>query len=652
MKNITKFLALAALLVGSSSCSDILDEQPRSTYTPEFFSTETGIQGGLTSMYAHLRYLYGQAYWYNSMTTGTDEATYAESADGNFENADLSGVGVLNADSSRSDVLWGTAFSNINTCNGVIENGTAAGMSASLLAEAYFFRAFDYFHLVQTFGGVPLDLGSGELKFNTKPVRTSVRNTVPQVYKAIFDDLKFAVENLPEQPRLTGTVTKNVARMYLAKAYLTYGWWLQNPNDIPTYPETTRTDIDGHDAKWYFQQAYDLAVTSIENPGPYGLQPTYYDVNVGSNDRNSEVMLYADHTQTSEFYNASSLSYSGASGADNAAHWMLTWNYPTFVAKAADGSFINPVQREAAQGYGRPWTRMAPTHEAIATFTDKSKDSRYDGTFTTVLRANWSKGGTKQPYVICANDMQVKDGEPILKFLWEEMPGVVYPTKDGKAAVGVTGCGAGEMPGESAYVINPSGVSRFTYPNIWKIGCYRTDNGGGLGQPNGASTRPFPIAKFSELYFIAAEAAVKGATVKTGKSARELINVIRERAGKWRFSNAENKAVEADFSADLVAATPATITIDYILDERMREYYGEGQRWFELARTQTWAERAGSYTICAANNKKDKADRTPVVVERDIDKYLYLKPIPTGQLDGMEMTEEEKAAYQNPGYDK
>ena len=80
MKNITKFLALAALLVGSASCTDILKEQPRSSYTPEFFQTETGIQGGLTSMYAHLRYLYGQAYWYNSMTTGTDEATYGASA--------------------------------------------------------------------------------------------------------------------------------------------------------------------------------------------------------------------------------------------------------------------------------------------------------------------------------------------------------------------------------------------------------------------------------------------------------------------------------------------------------------------------------------------------------------------------------------------
>lgn len=639
MKNITKFLALAALLVGSASCSDILKEQPRSTYTPEFFSTETGIQGGLTSMYAHLRYLYGQAYWYNSMTTGTDEATWAQSADGNFKDHDLSGVGVLNADRSRSDVLWGTAFSNINTCNGVIENGTAAGMDPALLAEAYFFRAFDYFHLVQTFGGVPLDLGSGPLKFNTKPVRTSVRNTVPEVYQAIFSDLTFAVENLPETARLTGTVTKNVARMYLAKAYLTFGWWLENPGDIPTYPATDRTCLDGKNADWYFQQAYDVAVYAINNPGPYGLQDTYYDVNVATNDRNAEVMLYADHTQTSEFYNAGSLSYGSGGAPDNFAHWMLTWNYTTIRATAPDGAIFDPVGREAAQSYGRPWTRMAPTHEAIAMFDNKTQDSRFDGTFVTVYRANWHKAGKKYDYAVVANGMQVKDGEPILKFLWDETEGVEYTANKSNV-------GAGELAGESAFVINPSGVNRIAYPHIWKIGCYRTDNGSGLGQPNAGSTRPFPIAKFSEFYFIAAEAAVMGATTAEGKTAYDLINVIRARAGKWSFSNADNAAYTADFSEELVAATPKTITIDFLLDERLREYYGEGQRWFELVRTQTWAERAKTFT----SGGTSWSDHTPVVGTRNIEDYLYLRPIPTGQIDGMEMTEDEKAKYQNPGY--
>ena len=118
---------------------------------------------------------------------GTDEATYAQSADGNFKDMDNSGVGSITSTSSRTDALWNEAFPNINTASGVIENASAVGISSALIAEARFFRAFDYFLLVQTFGGVPLDLGAGELKFNTKPVRTSARNTVPQVYtKAIF----------------------------------------------------------------------------------------------------------------------------------------------------------------------------------------------------------------------------------------------------------------------------------------------------------------------------------------------------------------------------------------------------------------------------------------------------------------------------------
>ena len=29
---------------------------------------------------------------------------------------------------------------------------------------------------------------------------------------------------------------------------------------------------------------------------------------------------------------------------------------------------------------------------------------------------------------------------------------------------------------------------------------------------------------------------------------------------------------------------------------------------------------------------------------------MYLRPIPQGQLNGMDMSDAEKAAYQNPGY--
>lgn len=634
-----RVLGTAALaLFLTASCSDILDEQPRSSYDPTFFKTEKGVEGGVTSMYAHLRYIYGQAYYYNSCLTGTDEATWGWSADGNFKDADLSGVGNLTATTCRSDALWGTAFSNINTANGVIENGAEVGVNESLVSEARFFRAFDYFLLVQTFGGVPLDLGSGELKFNITPSRTSVRNTVPEVYtKAIFPDLLTAIENLPANPRVTGGVTKTVARLYLAKAYLTYAWWLKNPNNIPTYPECQRTDPNGHDAAWYFQQVYDVAVTAIENPGPFGLQESFWMVNAGPNDRNMEILLYADHTQEDEYYNGGSLSYGGGGAPDNFAGWMMNWNYTD--ARSADNQAV--INRIAEQCYGRPWTRMAPPLGVFTkTFADKVNDSRYDGTFTTVYRGNWSTAGQNWESVTNANGMKVKEREPIFSFVFQDMDKIDYAGEGSKSNLG-----AGTLPGRADWVLGLDAVGRYVYPGLWKLGPYRTDNGSGAGQPNAGSTRPYNIAKFSELYLVAAEAAVEGAATQAGKSARDLVNVLRARAGRWTYSNAEYKEVDRDFSAEMTAATPATIDINYILDERSREFYGEGYRWFDLVRTQKWNEYADSYVICGG-----KGDHNPQTYSRTIEAFHYLRPIPQGQLDGMEMTEEEKDAYQNPGY--
>jgi starch-binding outer membrane protein, SusD/RagB family len=634
---IKTFIAIALIMLFLGSCSNVLEEQPRSIFTPEYFKTEKGVMGGITSNYAHLRYIYGQAYYYNTCLTGTDEATYGKDADANFKDMDYSGVGSVTPTSSRTDVLWGNAFTNINTASGIIENGTAVGtISPALIAEARFFRAFDYFLLVQTFGGVPLDLGAGELKFNTSPSRFSVRNTVPQVYtKAVFPDLLTAVNNLPVTGRVTGGVTKTAARLFLAKAYLTYAWWLKNPNNIPTFPETTRVDPDGHDAAWYFQQAYNVAAAGIDDHGTFALQPTFYNVSLGSNDRNKEILLYADHTETSEFYNASSLTYSGGGAPDNFAGWMMTWNYPNIRS-----SGVSSVQREAEQHLGRPWTRMCPTIGTIVnTFADKTNDSRYDGTFVTTYRGNWNKAGVTSATLINANGLPVAPGGAILSFLNDENSSIVYTAS-------TANIGAGVLAGRSDFVVAPSGISRIVYPGLWKLGPYRTDGGTGLGQPNAASTRPYNIAKLSELYLIAAEAAVMGATTQSGKSARELVNVLRARAGKWSWDNNGNVAKVADNSAAMIAATPATIDINYILAERSREYYGEGYRWYDLVRTQKWNELASSYQICGTAY----GNHTPTTVTRDIKPYHYLRPIPQGQIDAMVMTTAEKAAYQNPGY--
>jgi hypothetical protein len=304
-----------------------------------------------------------------------------------------------------------------------------------------------------------------------------------------------------------------------------------------------------------------------------------------------------------------------------------------------DGNVFNPVLREPIQGLGRPWTRMAPIPDALEKFTDTDKDSRWDGTFATQYRVNMAKGGNKAAYVNGANGSQIKNGETYLKFLSadEKDANVTYATENAFI-------NAGTMEGEPAYVIKLSDISRQTYPGLWKTIDTRTDRNmeTELGSPNAGSIRPYPIAKFSEFYFIAAEAAVKGA--KGSQSARDLINVIRARAGKWTYSVGYNCPKVEDHSAELTDATPAEITIDYIMDERLREYYGEGYRWFDLVRTQTWEKFAGVYHIADANG------RQAVEKKRDIQKYFYLRPIPQGQIEAMVCSPEEKAAYQNPGY--
>ena len=635
-------LVCCGLSTAMTSCNSVLDEQPRSQFDPSFFTTKAGIEGGLTSLYAHMRYFYGNGYYLNSLETGTDEYTYAQSADGNFKDADLSGVGQMTSTNSIAGGCWGEAFSNINTCSGIIENGAAAGMDDALLAEAYFFRAFDYFILVQTYGGVPLDLGAGELKFNTSTTRTSVRNTVPEVYtKCIFPDLEKALADLPENPRLTGTATKNLARLYLSKAYLTYAWWLENPNNIPTYPECSR---DAGQAQSYFQKAYDMAKAAIDNPGPYGLQPTFYDVNVATNDRNSEIMLYADHDEDEKFGNGG-VGYGWGSGGspENFAYWMETWNYTEMIAKNENGENINPVQREAVQGLGRPWTRMAPIADNFmegGVWEDavKAIDSRYDATFTLSYFTNWDKAGNPSAYVLGANGMQVKPNE--IYFSWvpeSEDANINYTGADGKL-------GFGEMAGRADFVVAVNHISRKKYPCNWKIGIYRTDNAGSLGSKvNGGSPRPWNVAKFSEFYLIAAEAAVK---LGKNEDAKTMVNVLRARAGKQTYCVNARAPFAADHSAEMVAATPATITIDFILDERSREFWGEGYRWFDLVRTQKWAERATVYHIAGDGY----TDKDLMEFKRDIPANYYIRPIPQGQLDAMEMSAEERANYQNPAY--
>jgi hypothetical protein len=605
----------------TASCSDLLEEQPRANLTPDFFRTQEGIEGGLTAVYSHLRYFYGPIGGLYVGTNGTDECTWAVSVDGSGREIDSYDV---NPSMGTVANLWNRAFIYINTCNGIISIGTENNMSPTLLAEAKFFRAHDYFLLVQTYGAAPLDLGGGALEFNTSPVRVSVRNSEQEVYAAIFKDLTEAVAELPDAGRVTGGITKTTARFFLAKAYLTYGWWLER---------NSKSDPAGKSPAQYYQLAYDTSLEAIKNPASFGLMETFYDVNLAANDRNKEIIFYADHTDTDTQFNEGGLTDTNGpeSGMkENRSNLAINCNFE----QATGGVVANIVRRIAQQDLGRPWSRLMPTAGALLnTFADKTRDSRYDGTFVTTYYANFNLAEdvtSKQG----ANGMAIFPGDVAWKFLDDdtELNNLISGASEGFS-----------LPDKAYAVWTPSSINRTRYPALWKFGPDRADKTRS-GPWNAPSTRPFAIAKFSELYLIAAEAAVKGATVQSGFSARELVNVIRARAGIWRWDNNGRKAKVEDNSTKMTDATPATIDIDYILMERSREFFAEGGRWFDLTRTGKLQQYAAEYYVC------ENGQHVATKHTRNIQPFHYLRPIPQGQIDGMEMSDAEKDAYQNQGY--
>lgn len=613
------FFSILSTALFLSACTDILDEQPRSKMTPEFFNTEAGIKAGLSSVYSQLRWIYGPVGMMYLTVGGTDEATWGDNKDG--YGLDLDAYNITSGNGGLP-TIWNNTFPAINTCNGILEKGEAAGIETSLLAEAKFFRGFNYFLLVQTFGGVPLDLGGGELKFNTTPQRYSTRNTVEEVYtKAILPDLEAASQELPATPRVTSATNKIAAQHFLAKAYLTYGWWLERNG---------KSDPSGKSPAQYYQLAYDVAVTAIKNPAPFGLQPTFRLVNLAENDYNNEILLCADHTASSYLYDESTSNSWGSNESNN-----LKSNRSNFAMAFDFEMSINGnkfIYRQAVQEIGRPWRLLAPTHKVYThTFpvADRIIDSRFDGTFVTAFPANYQGRANWDGRVLNgANNIPINNGDTVWYFAPDETlkPLLTKVQPDAGSHVYYT------LPNKAYAVFTPSLTNRHTYPSVWKFGPNRDDKTPDGTLKNDASTRPFPIAKLSETHFIAAEAAVKGANTQAGFSAKDLINIIRRRAAQPGQEDV------------MVSATPNQITIDYILMERSRELYAENLRWYDLTRTGKLEEYAGKYTIC--NERSNQAQQ----FLRDIKPHHYLRPIPAGQFDNMDNTDEEKKAYQNPGY--
>jgi hypothetical protein len=593
--------AIMAIVLIAGSCKKILNEDPQGNIVPAIFNTPGGLLSGIAGVYNDLRGLWGTEGFSMQSLGGVDET--------------LEGASVTSPDfftynpmtgADMSGSFWNNAYQDINTCNAILQYIQTVAMDSATkvqyIAQAKFLRAFWYFYLVQNFGDVPL-----HLTYITKPSTADTRQPMADVYTQIFKDLTDASTTLQVTSPATASSTQPFggkaaaqgAALYLmGKAYLTRGWSTAAASGDFAQAATILTNLITNQNTYGFGLWQDYADAFGENVPAPGARTTY--------DYGKESIFVSDHTNNLQFglYQVGG----GASGgsAQNLLPWYQTWNYPATSGivsfKNASGALVNSGTNMMTRDVlnGRPFIRVRPNNTYVIgqAFAERNNDSRFDKTFQTVWIANTAA-------------VSVKAGDA------NNSRGIGYTLNVGvDTAVWMPPfevAGAPQFNGAVPFkgiIIPPSLQTNVYFPANKKFNDYTRP----AADFNDPSTRPVVLWRFSDVYLLAAEAYFKaGDPVNAAK----YLNVIRERAA----FRPTNTTVQNTAAAAAMDVTPGQVTLDFILDERTREFYGEGFRWLDLVRTQSLVARVQKWN--------------PVEAGAHLQPYMVLRPIPQSQIDAV-----------------
>lgn len=212
IKNIFLYITTIMLV---SSCS--LDEENRSASTSaNYFTGEAQYEELVNQAYIMMRPLLRNT---SSMWYGTD--IYERTGEVNDVQYAINDYTIMNNNECHG--WWLDNYNLINKVNVALDRGAnipnvSNAVSKKREAELLTLRAYAYFNLVETFGGVPLLVNE-----ITSPQITFIRNTEEEVYNRIFADLDIALESgrLPDSPEAFGRVSQGMVNHLMAKVLLT-----------------------------------------------------------------------------------------------------------------------------------------------------------------------------------------------------------------------------------------------------------------------------------------------------------------------------------------------------------------------------------------------------------------------------------------------
>ncbi len=314
---IARIAAVATACCTLASCSDFLEVPLESTVaTSNFYKTAEEFDMGLTGVYNMML----SAEWENGDRfgsyfqgflilgrVGTDEMIIY-----NNINANETELGNYTYTPAHRYIsrTWYVQYRGIQRACVIIDRLTATDIGNEseknrILGEAYFLRAFYYFHLVRLFGEVPI---INHEVTDLALVQTE-KSSIADVYGQIVGDLKQAIAKLPVS-NANGRAHYYAAKALLGKVYLQMAG---EPLEDPEAAALAETEL-----------------LDVISSGRFALVTDYFSLFDASNEYSSEYLFDV------EFANNGTTTYGGQVGTTdgvqtpNNLYWTAVWSTQEF----------------------------------------------------------------------------------------------------------------------------------------------------------------------------------------------------------------------------------------------------------------------------------------------------------------------------------
>lgn len=207
-----------------TSCSDFLDASNKSNVTAkQSFATKEGLNNLVNDAYQHLQNVYAAPLFTSCFSAGTD--MYADAR--NKMNEALNTYETLTPENSDIKNLYTYLYSGIRAANSVSYYAQTAQVDdktkGQLVGEARVLAAYEYYLLVNNFGGVPI-----MKDFLTTADTGYPKSSAADVYAYIISELEDVIsKNVLQASTATkggGRISQETAKAILAKTYLSAAW--------------------------------------------------------------------------------------------------------------------------------------------------------------------------------------------------------------------------------------------------------------------------------------------------------------------------------------------------------------------------------------------------------------------------------------------